>query len=69
MRIKKGSKLITFIGLCLFVFMLSSLLMMSKTLQNSDFRFKVNMNDNIESLNISNTVSVVCHHVFQSIKQ
>ena len=36
MRIKKGSKLITFIGLCLFVFMLSSLLMMSKTLQNSD---------------------------------
>tara|TARA_B100001057_G_scaffold356781_1_gene358780 strand:+ start:89 stop:835 length:747 start_codon:yes stop_codon:yes gene_type:complete len=41
----------------------------AKTLQNSDFRFKVNMNDNIESLNISNTVSVVCHHVFQSIKQ
>jgi hypothetical protein len=27
------------------------------------------MNDNIESLNISNTVSVVCHHIFQSIKQ
>ena len=26
------------------------------------------MNDNIESLNISNTVSVVCHHIFQSIK-
>ena len=40
----------------------------SKTLENSDFKFKVNMNDNIESLNISNTVSVVCHHVFQSIK-
>ena len=39
-----------------------------KTLKNSDFRFKVNMNDNIESLNISNTVSVVCHHIFQSIK-
>ena len=36
MKIKKGSKLITFVGLCLFVFMLSSLLMMSKTLQNSD---------------------------------
>ena len=40
----------------------------AKTLENSDFRFKVNMNNNIESLNISNTVSVVCHHVFQSIK-
>ena len=40
----------------------------AKSLDNSDFRFKVNMNDNIESLNISNTVSVVCHHIFQSIK-
>ena len=40
----------------------------SKTLENSDFKFKVNMNDSIESLNISNTVSVVCHHIFQSIK-
>ena len=40
----------------------------AKTLENSDFRFKVKMNDNIESLNISNTVSVVCHHIFQSIK-
>ena len=40
----------------------------AKTLENSDFRFKVSMNNNIESLNISNTVSVVCHHVFQSIK-
>ena len=40
----------------------------AKTLENSDFRFKVKINDNIDSLNISNTVSVVCHHVFQSIK-
>ena len=40
----------------------------AKTLENSDFRFKVDMNNNIESLNISNTVSVVCHHIFQSIK-
>ena len=40
----------------------------AKTLENSDFRFKVDMNSSIESLNISNTVSVVCHHVFQSIK-
>jgi len=41
----------------------------AKTLENSDFRFKVNMNNNIESLNISNTVSVVCHHIFQALKQ
>tara|TARA_B100000575_G_scaffold292552_1_gene301275 strand:+ start:61 stop:810 length:750 start_codon:yes stop_codon:yes gene_type:complete len=40
----------------------------AKTLENSDFKFKVNMNNKIESLNISNTVSVVCHHIFQSIK-
>ena len=40
----------------------------AKTLENSDFRFKVNMNNNIESLNISNTVSIVCHHIFQAIK-
>ena len=40
----------------------------AKTLENSDFRFRVKMNDNIESLNISNTVSVVCHHIFQSVK-
>ena len=40
----------------------------SKTLSHSDFRFKVKMNNNIESLNISNTVSVVCHHIYQLIK-
>ena len=40
----------------------------AKSLENSDFRFKVNMNRNIESLNISNTVSVVCHHIFNSRK-
>ena len=40
----------------------------AKTLENSDFRFKVDINRNIESLNISNTVSVVCHHIFNSIK-
>ena len=40
----------------------------AKTLENSDFKFKVNMSDKIESLNISNTVSVVCHHISQSIK-
>ena len=40
----------------------------AKTLENADFQFKVQMNNNIESLNISNTVSVVCHHIFHSIK-
>ena len=40
----------------------------AKTLENADFQFKVRMNDKIESLNISNTVSVVCHHIFHSIK-
>ena len=40
----------------------------SKTLENSDYRFKVKINKNIESLNISNTISVVCHHIFQIIK-
>ena len=40
----------------------------SKTLIHSDFKFKVKMNNNIESLNISNTVSVVCHHIYHSIK-
>ena len=40
----------------------------TKTLENSDYKFRVDINKNIESLNISNTVSVVCHHIFQSIK-
>ena len=40
----------------------------AKTLEKSDFKFRVQMNGNIESLNISNTVSVVCHHIFQSKK-
>ena len=38
----------------------------AKTLEKSDFKFRVQMNDTIESLNISNTVSVVCHHIFQT---
>ena len=40
----------------------------SKTLEHSDFKFKVKINKNIESLNISNTVSVVCHHINHLIK-
>ena len=38
----------------------------AKTLEKSDFKFRVQMNGVIESLNISNTVSVVCHHIFQT---
>ena len=38
----------------------------AKSLENSDFIFKINMNVNIESLNISNTVTIVCHHIMQS---
>ena len=35
-----------------------------KLLENSDFRFKIKMSHKIESLNISNTVSIVCQHLF-----
>ena len=38
----------------------------SKTLMHSDFKFRVKINKNIESLNISNTVSVVCHYISQT---
>ena len=34
-----------------------------QTLKNSDFQFKIEINDNVESLNISNTVSIVCYHI------
>ena len=40
-----------------------------KTLMHSDFHFKISMNKNIESLNISNTVSIVCHYISKSIKK
>ena len=40
----------------------------TKTLENSDFKFSVNINKNIESLNISNTVSIVCHHIKNALK-
>ena len=33
------------------------------TLIKSDFEFKIDINKNIESLNISNTVAIVCHYV------
>ena len=39
-----------------------------KTLLHSDFKFRIDINKNIESLNISNTVSIVCHHINHFIK-
>ena len=35
----------------------------NKTLMHSDFQFKININKNIESLNISNSVAIVCHFI------
>ena len=40
-----------------------------KTLENSDFKFKINIRRDIESLNISNTVSIVCHYITSKIKK
>ena len=34
-----------------------------KTLSKSDFTFKININKSIESLNIANSVSIVCHYI------
>ena len=38
------------------------------TSNKSDFTFKIDINKNIESLNISNSVSVVCHHINYFLK-
>ena len=40
----------------------------NKTLEHSDFVFKININKKIESLNISNSVSVVCHYIDTCLK-
>jgi 23S rRNA (guanosine2251-2'-O)-methyltransferase len=34
-----------------------------KTISKSDFVFKIGINKNIESLNIANSVSIVCHYI------
>jgi len=39
-----------------------------QTLKNSDFQYKIDIH-NMESLNISNTVSIVCYHINQEIKK
>ena len=33
------------------------------TIANSDFIFKIEISKAMESLNISNSVSIVCHHI------
>ena len=40
-----------------------------QTKKNSDFLFRININKKIESLNVSNTVSIVCYHINQEIKK
>ena len=37
-----------------------------KTLENCDFSFKIKISNKVESLNIANTVSIICHYIFQS---
>ena len=41
----------------------------NKTLDNADFKFKIQINKRIESLNISNTVSIVCHFISKKINE
>ena len=40
-----------------------------QSIKHSDFQFKVTINKNVESLNISNTVSIVCHHLNYVLKK
>ena len=40
-----------------------------QTLKHSDFQFKISISKNIESLNISNTVAIVCHHINHVLKK
>ena len=40
----------------------------NNTLDKSDFIFKININSSIESLNIANSVSIVCHYIQKTLK-
>ena len=40
-----------------------------QTLKHSDFQFKISISKNIESLNISNSVAIVCHHINHILKK
>ena len=37
------------------------------TVTNSDFIFKINISEKMESLNIANSVAIVCHHINKAI--
>jgi|TARA_B110000211_G_C14056425_1_gene543585 23S rRNA (guanosine2251-2'-O)-methyltransferase len=39
-----------------------------QTLKHSDFQFKISINKNMESLNISNSVAIVCHYINYTLK-
>jgi 23S rRNA (guanosine2251-2'-O)-methyltransferase len=39
-----------------------------QTLKHSDFQFKISINKNIESLNISNSVAIVCHYINYTLR-
>ena len=41
----------------------------AKTLEKADFKFRININKKIDSLNISNTVAIVCQNINQSINK
>ena len=41
----------------------------NKTLEKSDFKFKIDINEKVESLNISNSVSIVCHYISFYLKK
>ena len=41
----------------------------NKTLGNSDFKFRIDIDNKIESLNISNTISIVCQHIKYLLKK
>ena len=40
-----------------------------QTLKHSDFQFKISISENIESLNISDSVAIVCHHINHILKK
>lgn len=41
----------------------------TKTLMHSDFQYRVGISSKMESLNISNTVAIVCHYISYIIKK
>ena len=38
------------------------------TIKNSDFQFKIKISSNMESLNVANSVSIVCHIFYKQLK-